>query len=43
MAQKTKENVITVAAIIGLIVAGIAFWKLVAAFMWGCYQAGITM
>lgn len=43
MAQKTKEKVITAAAIIGLIVAGMAFWKLVAAFMWACYHAGITM
>lgn len=43
MAQKTKENVITAAAIIGFIIAGIAFWKLVIAFMWACYHAGITM
>lgn len=43
MAQKTKENLITAAAIIGFIIACIAFWKLVAAFMWACYYAGITM
>lgn len=43
MAQKTKENVITTAALIGFIIACIAFGKLVAAFMWACYHAGITM
>lgn len=41
--QKVKERVIAVAAIIGFIIAGMAFWKLFAAFMWACYYAGIPM
>lgn len=41
--QKVKERVIMTAAIIGFAVLGLIFWKLVAAFMWACYYAGITM
>lgn len=33
----------TLAVILGTIAAGVLFWKLVAAFMWMCYYAGISM
>lgn len=41
--QKVKERVITAATVIGYIIAGMVFWKLVVAFMWACYYAGIPM
>lgn len=41
--QKTKERVITAAIVIGFIITSIVFWKLVAALMWACYNAGIPM
>ena len=40
---KRLERIKTIAAIIGSIIAGIVFWKLVADFMWICYYAGIPM
>lgn len=42
-AKRVKERVITAATVIGIIIAGMVFWKLVAAFMWACYYAGIPM
>lgn len=41
--KKYKERVIAAAVVLGIIIAGTAFWKLVAAFMWACYYAGIPM
>lgn len=41
--EKIKERAITAIAIAAIIVAGLAFWKLVAVFMWMCYDAGIPM
>lgn len=40
---KIKDRALTAAVIIGFIVAGMVFLKLVAAFMWMCYYAGIPM
>lgn len=40
---KIKDRALTATVIIGFIVAGMVFWKLVAAFMWMCYYAGIPM
>lgn len=40
---KLKDRAIMAAAIIGITVAGLLFWKLVAAFMWLCYYSGIPM
>ena len=31
------------AAVVGIIAAGLIFWKILAAFMWMCYYAGIRM
>lgn len=41
--NQLKDRVITAATVIGFIIAGVVFWKLVAAFMWACYYAGIPM
>lgn len=38
-----KQTLKVTAAVIGIIAAGLAFWHLVAAFMWACYYAGIPM
>lgn len=41
--ERISDQVKTTAAIIGFIVAGLLFWKLVSAFMWACHYAGIPM
>ena len=38
-----KQTLKATAAILGIIAAGLLFWKLLAAFMWMCYYAGIRM
>lgn len=43
MAKQIREEVVTALTIVGIIAAGIAFWKLVAEFMWVCYAAGVPM
>lgn len=42
-AQKTKERVITAAAVIGILVADMALWDMMSAVMWACSRAGIPM
>ena len=38
-----KQTLKAAAAIIGILAAGLLFWKALAAFMWACYYAGIPM
>ena len=38
-----KQTLKAVAAIIGMIAAGLLFWYIVIEFMWMCYHAGIKM
>lgn len=38
-----KQTLKATAAVIGMIAAGLLFWKLLADFMWMCYYAGIRM
>lgn len=41
--QRAREQIAAAAAVIGFIIAGIVFWKLVAAFLWICHYAGFAM
>lgn len=43
MTDKTKERVVAAVIAIGFIAAGLILWKLIAAFLWACYHAGLTM
>lgn len=38
-----KQTLKATAAVIGIVAAGLLFWKALAAFMWMCYYAGIKM
>lgn len=38
-----KQTIKATAVIIGIVAAGLLFWKALAAFMWACYYAGIPM
>ncbi len=38
-----KRKAITALAVCGMIAAGVIFWKVLAAFMWMAYYAGIPM
>lgn len=38
-----KQALKATAVIVGIIAAGLIFWKALAAFMWACYYAGIPM
>lgn len=41
--EQLKEQVGIIAAIVTFIIAGMAFWKMLAAFLWICYYLGIKM
>lgn len=41
--KEAKDNVTVICAMLGLIGAGILFWKIVATMMWICYNLGIQM
>lgn len=41
--KEIKDRVFTGLAIIGIVVASIAFWELVRVFMWMCHEDGIPM
>lgn len=38
-----KRKALAVLAVVAFIAAGLLFWRLLAAFMWLCYYAGIPM
>lgn len=38
-----KKTLKATAAILGIVAAGLLFWKAVAAFLWLCHNAGIPM
>lgn len=38
-----KRKLFAALAVLAFIAAGLIFWKLVAAFLWLCYYAGIPM
>lgn len=38
-----KQTAKALAAIIGIVAAGLLFWEAIAAIMWACYYAGFSM
>lgn len=41
--EQIKDRIMIGGAAAAFIVIGLAFWKMVAAFLWICYYLGITM
>lgn len=38
-----KQTAKGLAAIVGIVAAGLLFWEIIAAIMWVCYYAGFSM
>ncbi len=40
---QSKQQLLMVFMVLGLLVAGLFFWFAIIKFMWACHYAGITM